>query len=37
MYNGHIVCHDYGTNRLTTTGMTKRMRKVNWWEEGVDY
>ena len=36
MYNDHIVCHDYGTNRMVVTGMNKRMRTANWWEEGVD-
>lgn len=29
---GRIVCHDYGTNRLMVTGMTKRMKKAGWWE-----
>jgi len=27
-----FVCHDYGTNQLFEHGMTKRMRKVDWWE-----
>lgn len=30
---GHeFVCHDYGTNLLMQTGLTKRLRKVKWWE-----
>lgn len=32
-YKGHIVCHDYGTNLLFEYGMSKRLRKVNWWDE----
>jgi hypothetical protein len=32
MIGGQIVCHDYGTNRLMVTGMTKRMVKANWWD-----
>ena len=27
-----FVCHDYGTNLLFENGMTKRMRKVEWYE-----
>ena len=34
--NGRIVCHDYGRNLLMENGMTKRMRKADWWE-GYDY
>lgn len=34
--NGKIVCHDYGRNLLMEEGMTKRMRKADWWE-GYDY
>ena len=30
-YNGCLVCHDYGTNMLFEFGMTKRMKKVEWW------
>ncbi len=32
MLNGKLVCHDYGTNLLTEVGMTKRMRRANWWD-----
>lgn len=32
MLNGQIVCHDYGTNLLFEYGMTKRMKKIKWWE-----
>lgn len=31
---GRLVCHDYGTNLLLEKGLTKRMRKVQWWNEG---
>lgn len=31
IYNGNLVCHDYGTNLLMDHGMTKRMRKAHWW------
>jgi hypothetical protein len=27
-----FVCHDYGTNLLFEHGMTKRMRKADWWD-----
>lgn len=27
-----LVCHDYGTNLLFEHGMTKRMRKSEWWD-----
>jgi hypothetical protein len=32
MLNGQFVCHDYGTNLLFENGMTKRMKKVEWWD-----
>jgi len=28
----HFVCHDYGTHLMFENGMTKRMRKANWWD-----
>lgn len=28
-----LVCHDYGTHLMFENGMTKRMRKANWWDE----
>jgi hypothetical protein len=31
MYEGRIVCHDYGTNALNVYGLTKKMKKVEWW------
>lgn len=31
-YNGHIVCHDYGTCLLFEHGMSKRMKKPKWWD-----
>jgi hypothetical protein len=34
MYNNHIVCHDYGTADLIRKGLTKRMIKVKFWNEG---
>ena len=27
-----FVCHDYGTHLMFENGMTKRMRKVEWWD-----
>lgn len=27
-----LVCHDYGTNLLFEHGMTKRMKKAEWWD-----
>jgi hypothetical protein len=32
MLNGNLVCHDYGTNLLFENGMTKRLKKVEWWD-----
>lgn len=32
IYKGRLVCHDYGTNLLFEHGMTKRMKKADWWE-----
>ena len=31
MYQGRLVCHDYGTSLLMEYGMSKRMRNVEWW------
>lgn len=31
MYKGHVVCHDYGTNNMITTGMTNKLKKADWW------
>lgn len=28
---GQFVCHDYGVHLMLENGMTKRMRKANWW------
>lgn len=28
-----LVCHDYGTHLMFENGMTKRMRKAEWWDE----
>lgn len=28
-----FVCHDYGTNMLFEHGLSKRMRKAEWWDE----
>lgn len=30
--DGRMVCHDYGTNLLVECGLTKRMRKADWWD-----
>lgn len=27
-----LVCHDYGTHLMFENGMTKRMKRVEWWE-----
>ena len=32
MYEGRVVCHDYGTSQFLRTGLTKRMKKIDWWE-----
>ncbi len=32
MLNGNFVCHDYGTNALMATGLTKKMKKADWWK-----
>lgn len=33
VYKGNFVCHDYGMHLLMENGMTKRMRKADWWDE----
>jgi hypothetical protein len=33
MLEGRLVCHDYGNNLLMERGMTRRMRKINWFED----
>lgn len=30
-FDGRFVCHDYGTNLLFENGMSKRMKKADWW------
>lgn len=30
LYEGRIVCHDYGTTLLMEVGMSKRMKSVRW-------
>lgn len=32
MYDGRFVCHDYGLHFASHTGLTKRMRKAEWWD-----
>jgi hypothetical protein len=32
LFNGKLVCHDYGTSLLFENGMSKRMKKVEWWD-----
>ena len=32
MLRGKFVCHDYGTNMMCNSGLTKRTYKVNWWD-----
>ena len=31
-YDGRVVCHDYGTSLIFEHGMTKRLKKADWWE-----
>lgn len=28
-----LVCHDYGTHLLFEHGMTKRLKKADWWDQ----
>lgn len=32
LYKGRFVCHDYGKHLLLENGMTRRERKVEWWD-----
>lgn len=32
LYDGRVVCHDYGTALLFEYGMSKRMKKAEWWD-----
>ncbi|WP_373379902.1 hypothetical protein [Cupriavidus nantongensis] len=32
LYDGRLVCHDYGTSLIFEHGMSKRMRKAEWWD-----
>lgn len=32
MYDGRLVCHDYGTSQIFEHGMSKRKRKAEWWD-----
>ncbi len=32
MLGKSFVCHDYGTHVMHTFGMSKRVRKVDWWD-----
>lgn len=32
MHKGRFVCHDYGKHLMLENGMTKRERKVEWWD-----
>lgn len=33
MYEGRLVCHDYGLHLLMENGMTTRLKKANWRDE----
>lgn len=33
MIGSRFVCHDYGVNLMCNSGLTKRLRKVDWWDE----
>lgn len=32
LFNNRLVCHDYGHNMLFEHGMTKRMKKADWYD-----
>lgn len=32
LLNGQFVCHDYGTHLMLEHGMTRRMKRADWWE-----
>lgn len=32
--DGRIVCHDYGVMMMLERGLTKRMKKAEWWSQG---
>jgi hypothetical protein len=32
LYKNKFVCHDYGTNLMIQYGMTKRLKKADWWD-----
>jgi hypothetical protein len=34
--DGRVVCHDYGTNLMLEQGMTKRLKKADWWDQEKD-
>ena len=36
LLKGKFVCHDYGNNLICNTGMVKRMKKADWWDEDDD-
>lgn len=33
MIGRRFVCHDYGTHLMCNSGLSKRLRKVEWWDE----
>ena len=33
MIGRRFVCHDYGVHRMEHSGLSKRTRKVEWWDE----
>lgn len=32
LLNGKLVCHDYGSMICATNGLSKKMRKADWWD-----
>lgn len=32
LYKGRPVCHDYGIHLMLENGMSKRLRKAEWWK-----
>lgn len=34
LYEGRVVCHDYGTSLLLDHGFSLKMKKADWWDAG---
>ena len=33
MIGNKFVCHDYGNNLMCNSGLSKRLKKADWWDE----